>query len=197
MRIVNDTSDPQAVGTHEHFCQARRTSAISDPDESFAAAGCESLIYNDTTRVLQTLVIHSDQVSVDPDTVLPATSRVEFRKLLQDFNQVFSPNFKGYNGAVGPFYASVNMGPVQLPRRKGRIPQYARDKLVVLQSCFNELEQLGVSKKPEYVGINVKYVNQSFLVKKLSRGHRFVTAFTDVGRYSKPQPSLMPDVNST
>ena len=99
LRIVNDTSDPQAVGKHEHFCQARKTSAISDSDES----GCESFTQNNTTRVLQTSVIHSDQVSVDPDKVLPAGSRVEFRNLLQDFDQVFSPNFKGYNGAVGPF----------------------------------------------------------------------------------------------
>ena len=130
MRIVNDTSDPQAVGKHEHFCQARRTSAISDSDES----GCESLTQNNTTSVLQTSVIHSDQVSVDPAKVLPAASRVEFRKLLQDFDQVFSPNFKGYNGVIGPFQASVNMGPVQTPQRKSRVPQYARDKLVELQS---------------------------------------------------------------
>ena len=135
LRIVNDTSDPQAVGKHEHFCQARQTSAISDSDES----GCESLTQNNTTRVLQTSVIHSDQVSVDPHKVLPAASRVEFRKLLQDFEQVFSPNFKGYNGAVGPLQASVNMGPVQPQQRKGRVLQYARDKLVELQSCFDEL----------------------------------------------------------
>ena len=33
-------------------------------------------------------------------------------------------------------------------------------------------------------------------MKKPSGGHRLVTAFADVGRYSKPQPSLMPDVDS-
>ena len=30
-----------------------------------------------------------------------------------------------------------------------------------------------------------------------SGGSRLITAFADVGRYSKPQPSLMPDVDST
>ena len=35
------------------------------------------------------------------------------------------------------------------------------------------------------------------MVKKASGGHRLVTAFADVGRYSKPQPSLMPSINST
>ena len=31
----------------------------------------------------------------------------------------------------------------------------------------------------------------------MSGGFRLVTAFAEVGRYSKPQPSLMPDVDST
>ena len=33
-------------------------------------------------------------------------------------------------------------------------------------------------------------------MKKANGGFRLVTAFADVGRYSKPQPSLMPDVDS-
>ena len=45
--------------------------------------------------------------------------------------------------------------------------------------------------------MTAEYLNPSFLVKKPSGGFRLVTAFSDVGRYSKPQPSLMPDVDST
>lgn len=62
---------------------------------------------------------------------------------------------------------------------------------------FNKLENIGVFKRQEDLGISVKYINPSFLVKKPSSGFRLVTAFADVGRYSKPQPSLMPDVDST
>ena len=80
------------------------------------------------------------------------------------------------------------MGPVQPPQRKGRVPQYSRDKLVELQQKFDELEQCQVFRRPEDIGITVEYLNPSFLVKKPSG---------DVGRYSKPQPSLMPDVDST
>ena len=105
-------------------------------------------------------------------------------------------------------FFSVNMGPVQPPQRKGRIPQYARNKLVELQSCFDELEQRGVFKKPEDVGINVEYVNPSFLVKKPSGGHRLVPAFTDVGQdwavettpgfnRLKPPRSICPKVVNT
>ena len=66
-----------------------------------------------------------------------------------------------------------------------------------LQEKFDHLEDLGVFKRPEDVGVSVEYLNPSFLVKKQSGGSRLVTAFADVGRYSKPQPSLMPDVDST
>jgi hypothetical protein len=107
-------------------------------------------------------------------------------------------NIPGYNGSFGAIYARVDMGPVQPPQQKGRLPQYNRKNLVEQQSKFDELEALGVFKKPEYVDIPVEYLNPSFLVKK-SRGdgHRLVTAFADIGRYSKPQPVLMPDINST
>jgi len=103
----------------------------------------------------------------------------------------------GYNGAAGPFKAKVNIGPIKPPQRKGRLPQYARGKLVELQDKFDQLEELGVFQRPEEIDITVEYLNPSFLVKKTNGGSRLVTAFADVGRYSKPQPSLLPDVDST
>ena len=77
------------------------------------------------------------------------------------------------------------------------MPQYSKTQLDELQNQFDELESLGVFRKPEDVPVSVEYVNPSFLVKKSNGGFRLVTAFADVGRYSKPQPSLMPDVDST
>ena len=80
------------------------------------------------------------------------------------------------------------MVPVQPPKRN------SRDKLVELLDKFDELECKGVFCRPEDIGGSVEYLNPSFLVKKPSGGYRLVTAFADVGRYSKHQPSLMPDV---
>ena len=75
------------------------------------------------------------------------------------------------------------MGPVKPPQRKGRLPQYARHKLVELQEKFDHLEQPGVFQLqcPEDVGITVEYLNPSFLVKKPNGGSRLVTAFADIG----------------
>ena len=77
------------------------------------------------------------------------------------------------------------------------MPQYARGQLEQLQTKFDELEQTGVFQRPEDLNVVAEYLNPSFLVKKKSGDFRLVTAFSDVGRYSKPQPSLMPDVDST
>ena len=91
------------------------------------------------------------------------------------------------------------MGPVQPPQRKGCLPQNSRNKLVQLQAKFDELviERQGVFQRLEDIGITIEYLNPSFLVTKPSGGHRLVTAFAGVARYSKPQPSLMPDVETT
>ena len=132
-----------------------------------------------------------------PDQILPSNIVQQFTDLHTEFNTLFDPDFPGYNGAAGPIKAVVNMGPVQPPQRKGRIPQYSRDKLSELQAHFDTLEGKGVFRCPEDLGIVVEYLNPSFLVKKASGGHQLVTAFADVGRYSKPQPSLMPSINST
>ena len=66
-----------------------------------------------------------------------------------------------------------------------------------MQAKFDELERQGVFQRPEDIGITIEYLNPSFLVTKPSGGHRLVTAFADVARYSKPQSSLMPDVETT
>ena len=85
------------------------------------------------------------------------------------------------------------MGPVQHPQRKGRVYQYSR----ISVDKFDELERAQVFQRPENIGLTVEYLNLSFLVKKPSASLRLVTAFADVGRYREPQPSLMPDVDSS
>ena len=194
VRLVNNTTEPRTVRRHEHLCQARHTTTVvptSPPGGPHPSPPHPGRSNSPQPGFF------SDAVEVDPDNILPDTIRNQFREVLQTHDEVFNPTIVGYNGTAGPVQASVNMGPVQPPQRKGRVPQYSRDKLVELQQKFDELEQCQVFRRPEDIGVTVEYLNPSFLVKKPSGGFRLVTAFTDVGRYSKPQPSLMPDVDST
>ena len=77
-------------------------------------------------------VYHSDAIKVDPDGILPPQFQTRF---LRVFGHVFDPEFPGYNGAVGPFQAVVNVGPVLPPQMKGR----ARGMLQKLQQKLNKL----------------------------------------------------------
>ena len=193
VRLVNNTAEPRTVRRHEHLCQARHTIAVTPTSPVVPHPSpphpCGSISPQPG--------FFSDAVKLDPDNILPDTIRNQFREVLQTHDEVFNPAIVGYNGTACPVQASVNMGPVQAPQRKGHVPQYSRDKLVELQQKFDELEQCQVFRRPENIGVTVEYLNPSFLVKKPSGGFRLVTAVTDIGCYSKPQPSLMPDIDST
>ena len=123
------------------------------------------------------------------------TLRSKFQCLNKESDYVFYPNFVCYNGAFSNFQAVFNMGLILTPQHKGCFPQYSRNMSVDLQQKFDELESCGVFIRPEDAGVVAEYLNPSFLVKKSSGGFRLVTAFADVGRFCKPQPSLMPDLN--
>ena len=191
IRIVNSTADPIVMKRHEHVCQARLTIDISDNNTTQTSDN----VPKSTNKKTQ-LSNFSSTVSLDPDNILSGKVRQSFESVLTQYDDVFNDKLTGYNGASGPFKSVVNMGPVQPPQRKGRLPLYSRDKLVDLQEHFDILEKQGVFARPEDVGITVEYLNPSFLVKKPQGGYRLVTAFADVGRYAKPQPSLMPDVDT-
>ena len=106
------------------------------------------------------------EISVNPDKVLSEQITQEFMMLHEQYEEVFDPHFQGHNHSYGKFEAVVNMGSVKPPQCKGRLPQYSRNKLVQVQEHFDQLEKLGVFAKPESVGVNVEYLNPSFLVKK-------------------------------
>ena len=158
LRIPNLTNTTRVLKRNEHFCQIRE---VFEPDNAAAVtySQCTSEAMNIRNRSSKaTPVKHSTAVTFDPDYALSSDKRAAFRSILEEYDEVFDPNYTGYNGHVGPFKAVVNMGPVQPPQRKGRLPQYARNQLVELQNKFDELETMGVFVRPEDVPVNVEYL---------------------------------------
>lgn len=191
IRVVNDSTSPRPIKKNEQFCHLLPVNEIVTPNS-------ENMLTNSaSTSHVRKQTVDYKNVEIDPDRSIPEEVAGSFHNLVEEFHDVFDHKFEGYNGASGPIQAVVNMGPTLPPQRKGRLPQYPHTKMVQLQEAMDELEMMGVLRKPEDVNICVEYVNPSFLIKKPSGGHRLVTAFADVGRYTKPQPSLMPDVDST
>lgn len=156
---------------------------------SYPAVTGEHVI-NESSSTRLGFKYNSDTVQLDPDNILSEEMHDTFTSVISEYDNVLSSDI---SGTVGPFQAIVNMGPVQPPQRKGRVPQYVRDELEELQCKFDDLEHQGVFERPEDVAINVEYLNTSFFVKNPPCGYRLVA---DVRYYSKPQPSLMPDVQS-
>jgi hypothetical protein len=188
IRIPNVTTQPVVLHKHEHFGQLQHT---VDPPPSLHI----SVPVNQPATHISPHF--SSDIKLDPDKIMPPDIRSQFNNLHDEYDHVFDPAIKRYNGSAGPVTAVVNMGPTLPPQRKGRVPQYSRDKLEELQRKFDELENAGVFSPPEDAGVVVEYVNPSFLINKPSGGYRLVTSFGEVAKYSKPQPALLPDVDST
>ena len=178
--LPNLTGEPNTFKRNEPVATLCTMAVEGAPSLTMACETNDSL----KTNTNRTNVKHSSGVTVDPDNILGADLTAKFTDILNEYDVVFNPVFNGCDGAVGPFKTKVNLGPLLLP-------------LVELQNQFDSLENTGVLKWPEGSGVSVEYVSPSFLVKKPNGGFRWVTAIADVGHYSKSQPPLMPDIDST
>ena len=120
VRIPNLTDLPKVLKKNEHFAQ---TIPVSTPLTPQVPPPTEEI-----QEPTSDYPIHS--ITVDQDDQLPHNFKSEFENLHHQYKTVFNTSFKGYNGAFGPLTAVVNMGKVEPPQRKGRVPQYSKDKLV-------------------------------------------------------------------
>ena len=82
----------------------------------------------------------SDKVAVDPDGQLSVQQRNSFKDILNEFDNVFTPNFGVYNDKSGRIRANVNIGPVEPPPRKGKLPFYNQTNLQKLQDEADKLK---------------------------------------------------------
>ena len=119
-------------------------------------------------------------ISLDPDGLLPQQVKAIFAKTNERFSQVFQSDLPQYNGCFGTVKASINL-PRNLPpsSRLKHCPWYPKSKLLELQEKMDDLESKGVLAKPQDLDINVEAVSPSFLVAKrpANRGYRLVTSF--------------------
>ena len=137
----------------------------------------------------------SSTISVDPDYQFTKEERLEFTNINKLYNNVFKPNFGVYNDYSGPIRASLNLGPVKPPPIKPMLPFYNQSNMKLLQEEADKLEALGLLAKPEDIGVEVKFASPSFLVKKPDGSNRFVTAFNELGQYTKVLPTVANSCN--
>ena len=196
--LQNQTQEPIMLNKQAHVCQVRAIVDTERNPELYQSLEADAENYK-TKPSCTDKILNSSSVVLDPDNVLPEQMAKKFVDLHRQYDHVFNDKISRYNGFSGSIEGNVNMGRVLPPQRKARIPQYSREKLNLLQNKFDELEREGVFAKPEDMGITAEYLNMSFLVPKPSNKNdfRLVTSFGEVGQFSRPQPSLMPNVNDT
>ena len=187
VRVSNMTDSPILLKSGEQLCQVCHVLPVEASTPTAPTTTCQAASPSPAT-----CKPFSPRVILDPDGCLDQDTRDKFMAVNLEFDDVFNPSISKYNGASGKIEAVVNIGPILPPQRKGKLPQYNRDTLEELQDKF---EAAGVFAKPEQVNVHVEYLNTSFLVKKPNGGSRLVSSFGEVAQYSKPQPSLMPNVD--
>lgn len=182
IRLVNASDEPVSLLKHQHIAQVRYT---CDPVD---IAGSE-LIHQSKPTSTPSPKEQIAKISIDPDKQLRCSEINEFEALHERYANVFDSKIGKYNDSLGKVRAYINIGSVEPPPQKARIPTYNRENLEMLQDKMDELEENGVLVKPEDIDVKVEHVSPSFLVKKPSGGHRLVTAFNNIGNYAKPTPS--------
>ena len=117
LRVSNEITFPITLRKNDHFCHVRTTTVFSSSDNPLLA-------FHSTTKA-NTSTPHSSAVILDPDNTLNSSDK----KKLSDQVLHHDPQFPGYNGFAAPVKAVVNMGPVQSPQRKGKMPLYGSNNL--------------------------------------------------------------------
>ena len=194
IRLLNRTNQPIFIPKNEHLCQIRATKIIDTKTIPIFHEHKKPAVLP-TPKIMPPFSKH---INTDPDNQLSQEWKSKFMDLHLHFDSVFEPVIGRYNDKSGRIRARITFGPVLPPTTKLHAPCYGRDNLQLLQQKCDELEGQGALARPEDVGVVVQHVSASFLVKKSSGvGHRLVTAFTSLGEYIKPLPSLMPTVEVT
>lgn len=189
--IPNNTNEPITILANQHVADIyhiipdHALASISSNTENIPTINCNDIASSSGPQRSH----FSATVSVDPDDQLTPSTCDRFHFLHRKYDNVFNPIIGQYNDYSGPVRASINIGPVEPPTNKARMPYYNTDNLSLLQAKADELEQLGVLGRPEDLGIQVVHISPSFLITKPSGGSRFVTSFFGLANFARSPPS--------
>ena len=100
LRVCNTTDDPIRFTKHQHFGQI---SPVYIPTPTCGSIGIMSIPSTEAKAPF------SSSVQIDPDSKLSSDVKHNFRQLLEKYDEVFDPQFRGYNGAAGKYEARVNI----------------------------------------------------------------------------------------
>ena len=141
-------------------------------------------VNNDITDEEQSDFLH--QVSIDPDNILPQYWKQRFFEVCKRFTAVITPKPGKYNGYYGRIDNSINFATTPPPSIRAHLPKYNNEMLTIMAEKMNKLEEWGVLRKPEEIGVVPEFVLPSMLTPKSESGEwRLVTDFTALNIHIK------------
>ena len=135
-----------------------------------------------------------DQVSIDPNNQMTKIWKKSFLNLCESFSDIITPQPGRYNGYYGHTSTDINFSSTPPSNLKTYLPKYSHDMLKALAEKMDALENWGVLRKPEDLGIVPEFVVPSMLVPKHDGGFRLVTDFTSLNRHIKKLPTVSPNI---
>ena len=136
-----------------------------------------------------------NDISIDPDGVMPKIWKTRFKQLCTEYSNVITPVPGRYNGAFGRTSTDINFTSTPPSNQKTYIPKYSHEMMTLLASKMDKLEQWGVLRKPEELGIVPEFVVPSMLTPKAEKNEfRLVTDFTSLNKYIKKLPTISPNI---
>ena len=138
---------------------------------------------------------HISDISIDPDNQLSAYWKKEFRSICEQFSDIITPRPGKYNGYFGRVDNSINFSSKPPPSIKAHLPRYSHDMLTILAKKMDKLENWGVLRKPEDLGVVPEFVVPSMLMPKPEEDEwRLVTDFTPLNIHIKKLETVSPTI---
>ena len=136
-----------------------------------------------------------NEVVIDPDNKLSVTWKNKFKSICRDFRDIITPRPGKYNGFYGRIDNSINFSSTPPPSIRAHLPKYSHSMLKVMAQKMDQLEEWGVLRKPEDVGIVPEFVLASMLQPKPGEQEwRLVTDFTPLNIHIKKLETVAPTI---
>ena len=176
VRIVNSSHSPILLKKNLHFGDLT-SNFMPQSNDLPQSSDLPSMTKNTT---FSTKSSHLSDTKIDPDNIMPAAWKTHFATILDQYEDIITPDPGVYNGFYGDIDCSLNFIKDPPASNKARLPSYSHDKLSKMADIMDDMERMGVLCKPEDLGIIPRNVHTSYLIPKSDNSYRFVTDFTSL-----------------
>ena len=202
--IKNTTEDSVKINKNDHFADMRDCQEVSKDDllSNQYVKKIYDLNISDTSHLIPYNIktpdpneTFLDQVNLDPDNQLSQEWKNKFKNVCQEYSDIINPRPGKYNGYFGRVDNSINFSSTPPPTVRAHLPNYSHEMLQILAAKMDKLENWGVLKKPEDLGIVPEFVVPSMLLPKPEKGEwRLVTDFTPLNTHIKKLETVAPTI---